>query len=376
VATRNKPDTQVIAPETWRLAVKAAEDGMPPPDPEDNGDEFDEVEESATERVARMMRSVDGDDRAKLIVYRIKGPNKYGWCCEYSIHDFETGGYGMLRTQWGPGEYQIRLYATKPGSNYYGVRAKENITLEVMANEPSPVAANAAPSGISSALESMAANQKALLEALTARPAPVDPMAQMMQMFSMMKLMREATGEVTQQKSSIHEIMSTIKELRAVSEEINPPPADDSLIGQLPKILDLVQTGMAQQRAPESVQFPTVGIPPTLYTENQTPQPQVTELAQPSQEADMTLQMKAYLAVLIAMAAKDSDTDSAAELVYEHAPDEIIDMLENPAWFEVLSTVEAKVKPHKAWFEKVAAKVLSFIIEDNKANADTSEAPK
>ena len=95
-------------------------------------------------------------------------------------------------------------------------------------------------------------------------------MEEMTKMLSMMTMMREAMGINNQprERSSIGEIVSAIKELKGAAAEFTPPEEKepDSLMGMLPKVLDLVSAGQqVQQVAPMQNQvLSPVTIPPSV----------------------------------------------------------------------------------------------------------------
>lgn len=317
----------------------------------------DEYEETAADRVAAMIRSVNGDDRARLSVFRVIGPNKYGACGEYSISEFEEKSYSLIRRDWGPGEFQIRLYGIHPIKKNFGVLAKENIVIEKSLVE-APSSQNAVPSELSRVLESFAQTQQQMLQALTERPAAPDPIAQMTQMFTMMKLMREASGVEKPEKSSIAEIMEAVREMRAVSSELAPEKTEsgDPLMAALPAMLDLIKGAQTQRPAQEQIAFAPVSLPATVQP-NQSNQPMENiESAQLAQIADMLKQ-------LCGLAKMNVRAETAAELVYDVAPDEIFILLKTENWFDSLPNLYAETATHKEWFLAVGKAALEMYEE-------------
>ncbi len=130
-------DPRDLAPQPgWGVPVNgAAHDAVPLED--------DEAEETPADRVRAVLDMVRDSERAEVKLFRVTGPNQYGWCEDYSIEQFEAGGFGMIRDNWGPGEYEIRLYSVHPVHNRFMVRAKPRIKIE--ANPNAKPAAPAAP---------------------------------------------------------------------------------------------------------------------------------------------------------------------------------------------------------------------------------------
>jgi hypothetical protein len=353
----------------------------PPPDDHEfplTLPEADDEDETATDRVARMLQTASGDDRAKLIVYRVIGPNKYAWCCEYSVADFEAGSYGLLRRDWGSGEYQIRLYATKPGTNYFGVRAKENVTIEKGLQEPTQHVSQQS-NELAQMLGAMAETQNRMLQALTEKPAPVDPMANMAQMFSMLKLMKEAMPETPkQEKSSIAEIMEAVREMRAVSAELVPEKDEvsDPLMAAIPGMLELIKNAQGAQQ-PQQPQVPTVFHPVSLPASVAPTEPRAavpTEPgAAPTAEDAATQSIAEMLQQLVNLARMNVSAETASEMVYEAAPDEVFMLLRAPGWFDALPTILPAVTEHRAWFEEVGRLALAAMDADANNEAQAGE---
>lgn len=355
------------AGESWGLPV--AQTGAMHQLPASIDDE--EIEETAADRVARMLSSSGDDDTARVSLYRMIGPRKYGWCDDYSPAEFEAGGLGMVRKKWGVGEFEIRLYAKRPGTNLFAIRAREMVTLVESQDVTTGAVPAQVPNELARVLETMAAQQAALLQALTARPAAPDPMTQMRDMLGLMTSMRGAMGlDVQAPKSGVSEALAIVRELREASSELNPPDDADNPVGaltrMLPSVLDMVKTGMAQQGA-QVPQFPVVELPPALSAAPVSSP--VTLHSQPEQQQPENDPMNAtllrmHLAALLDMAEKKVSPANAAETVFAEAPEEVLDMLAYAGWLDLLGKFEPKVLLHRDWFTSVAAIVAEIIKEE------------
>lgn len=327
----------------------------------------EEIEETSTDRVAMMLGAVSADDRAKVVVSRIIGANKYGWCEDYSVADYERGGTKMIRDQFGPGEYDIRLYGIKPGTNRFLVLARSVMTIVKGVNEALPMNQN---SEIGKVLQAMQEQQTAMLKALTEKPL-VDPRADLMQTITMVSAMKEAFGMGGQQKDSIFEIIKSIKAMKEVSEELNPPKKEeenDPMMAMLGQFLPVIQTAMQsrQQSEPQQMmQLPSpVGVAPT---------PVAPLTPQPAQETpDMNIlviiKLKTLLTDIIMQAQAKAPIEPAAELLYAELPDELMDVLPLSSWFEQLKEYTAMIgvdiELHKQWLTEVRDRVVVFLRED------------
>lgn len=374
-AVETKPD------ESWAVPV------VPPGS---NAIDIDDDEDTPADRVFAMLDAARDAERATVKLFRVLGPGKFGWCDDYTIDDFEAGGFAMIRDKWGPGEYEIRLYAIRPSDNRFGVRAKPRVTIvddgrEIAKNSASP----AVDPAMREMLSQMAATQNRMLEALANRP---DPMAQMQTVIAVAGAMRQAfgIGEQSQQKSSIAEVVQAVRELRSVSEEINPPkPAaeddSDNPMKLLPGVLDVIGK-IAGQQSPQpqpQAYFPPVALPQSVGNASSTPvanavslpvanpsDPAVSEIPTPNDEEMNALQLilfRGYIGKLCGMSAS-GNIDAAANYALDKMPDEAIDILETDNWFDALAQFYPPAVAHRVWLEQVRAKVVAMLADDDAGN--------
>lgn len=339
--------------------------------------DFDEpIEETATDRVATLLQAAQGQERAELNVYRIvQGQREY--CRKYSPAEFEEGSFEILRDQFGPGEYELRLYATHPETRKFVIRNSTRI--KIAENKNPDAAAPGLPNGLSQVLSTIASGQQQMLNALVEmKQAPQkDPMEEMTKMLSMMTMMREAMG-LNQQSSggSIGEIVGAIKELRGAAAEILPQEKEpDSLMSMLPKVLEMVSAGQQAQLAQQPVAMPEVQLPQTIAQAQPPaappqPDPMQPYQPQPTQEdTDMKaitmLKLRGYLKQLVILAETKKTTDEGAKFVYDVLPDELVEIMLLPNWFDLLAVVAPEVKPHEVWLRETREKAVKmFDISD------------
>jgi hypothetical protein len=367
----------------------------------------EDLQEAPTDRLARVLGSLDEDARASVRVYRLDPKTRaMAWCRNYTVQEFEErGDLEGIRQLWGPGEYVIRIYATQPGTNRYVVRNAVQLTIA-----PDPTAATAPVaqqnSEIAAVLQSMQQSNQAMFEqlarALGERP---DPMAQMKSTIELFALMKAASGDAP--KSQLGEIVGAIRELRSVAEEINPKPepADDTggllpMAGQLMSMIANAQQAQ-QQQAQQVAQFPAlppVAMPPSLrqrasapaappmvplpvidpqspvpttapapLLDHPTPAPELTP-----EDAAMFAELNALFTAALAMASDGKPAEEGAELLYEKLPDPILDVVFSDQWYEALVQVAPQCAQHEAWIREVRAIMLEFAEED--AKETTGEA--
>jgi hypothetical protein len=362
---------------------EAAQQYLPAEIPED-------FEETATDRVASMLASINGMERSELKVYKIKdGALEY--CQGFKPEQFEEGNFDLLRDRFGPGEFELRLYATHPQTRKFGIRSK----LRVKMSEINRAAVdNGLPSGLAQVLGAIANGQSQMLDALVQmkQQPQKDPMEEMTKMLSMMTMMRQAMGIDGQQRSgsSIGEIVEAIRELRSAADEVSPQREEpESMMAMLPKVLDIVSAGIAKgQPQPETQEIQPVQITESFYQPQPqqssnpvpvppaapTPQP-VNQDQQPQSEEQVNhlkyiFKLRSYLSALVDFAVKLAPPETAAQFVVDKLPDELIEIMELPNWLEQLAQVAPEVQKHEEYLRKVRDLALSMIDYE-----DDPEAP-
>lgn len=359
--------------------------------------------QTAADRVMHMLAGVADDERAKLTVHQVLPNGREAWCEDYSPADYEIGGTKMIRDKWGAGTFKLRLYGVRDG--HFGILTSATV---VVKESRDPPAAAAAPNN--DALRLIAEGQQQMLRALTERPA-LDPMADMAKMFGMMKMMRDAMGLDAQpapapQRSTVSELVDAIKELRGASELISPSGGDndDSLAGMAKAFIPMIASMAGNRRAgadqveqlPAPVELEAQPGPPqdtslgraassagpittwpALHEEAGAPAelPIGTDVGIISPEALTTFKLRAYLASLVMMARTKVSTDKGAELVYEKLPDEWIDMLDLPTWWELFSQACPDAIPYQVWFTEVRDKALQLFTAGDDGEDETVPPP-
>lgn len=347
-------------------------DDQPLTDPQLPATVEPDYEETATDRVSAMLAQASGYDRAEVNVYRmVNGAREY--CRKFRPDEFEDGSFDMLREMFGPGEYELRLYSTDPVTRKFSVR---NLTRIKISDVKTPARAEL-PSGLSQVLSTIAQGQERMLTALVEmKQAPQkDPMEEMTRMLGMMTAMREAMGlnqTQAREKSSIGEIVAAIRELRGAAEELTPQKDEEpeSLIGMLPKVLELVKTGQqAQQGADMSMGGmmpqgdPGAVLSPVTIPLSMIPTPANASTEDEPVKITTAFKLRAYLKALIDMAKANDPVPKAAQFVYEKLPDDLLDMMELPAWFEMLASVAPEVRDHREYITKVRDAAMALLNE-------------
>lgn len=360
--------TQAQVAEALRAELAALPDDPEAPD----------IEQTPADRIAVMLDEFGGTERAEVRIYRVDPRTKaLDYCKTYTPAEFEAGGLDMVRTEWGAGSYQLRLYGTHPENNKFVVRARQdvNIAQPMLGNVAALTAQQSQQNGeLSQVLGLLIKGQQEIAQALMQRPQ-ADPMAQMKDTLALMVTMREAMGlnvAATQQKSSIGEIVDAIKELRSASSVLGGESEDKepTMMQMLPQVLSAVQTvagGQAQQIQP-------VMMPPSMQ---QQPMPAAEDFQQNPAEnlvQSQTLEddpemlekmlMMANLKKLLKMAAENKPHAEAVDFVLDKLPDELLEALENEHWFAALSHIAPGAAAHQEYLTAVRNGVIEALKED------------
>lgn len=323
-------------------------------------EEADEPDETPTDRVAALLSKAAGKEKAVLKVKRYQDDGSLAWCADLTPEQFEATGYEGIRRDFGAGKYELTLYATNPATRKFSRYGYEVITLLPIAKKEEP----AAVSAIAPVLEKLAER----IEKIEAKPAP-DPMQQMQMIFAMMAQMREAFGlnQAPKQQSTaevLKEIMGFFDVAKQIREEIEPTPPDTSLAGVGLEALKVI--GQIVSKPDTGAPIPSVSIPQQLAQSQPQPQPQPQseDNMQPN-SPEMTVFREAITA-LNAFARFNADPQTIAEMIFEKAPDEVLDLLiKSPDWFEQLKAHAPGVIPFEAWYRKVHEALVVIWQEEN-----------
>lgn len=372
--------------------------------------DFLDDEETPADRVAALLGDIRGDSGAVVKLYRTKSTGKQGggveWCDEMTPAEFEAQGIAGIRDKWGPGEYEVRLYAPLPDTGRFSMRAKQRLQIAAPAGG---VAAIAAPvnSEMAQALRAMQETQARMLEALTTRPPAPDPMAQLGTMLGLMAQMRAAMGDGGQSKTPLSEMLSAVRELKGIAGELGGEP-QDPLMAAIPSLVELIgKTVQAQASAPRlPAPIAPMRVPPTLARPTVAPAPapvasRVTrpvapvaapavgplgtplaekplpgetiiniapdetpsdlggvtfppktenaqmELPQPA-DNDPNAQFLYMLESVCEQLERGDEIGDVADYVWENLPDELMPLIGTPGWFDLFVNVIRGVSPAHA----------------------------
>ncbi len=337
---------------------------------------------TAADRLALALQSIGEDSRAEVRIYKLGADDGFAWCETLSPEAYERSGYAALRTKWGAGEFKVALYGSTPGGTRsgttgFGLRAWERITIAEDRTAPAP-AASSTPSPDLARLQATVDQLAAAIAKRPEEPAapPPDPFALMTQMFSLMKLMREADGVADRKPVSVLEVLKEMRALKETGADLfgdGPAEPPDPLSQALPGLLEIIK---AQQAKGGGTIEP---MPPVALPESVQPGHDAANEGNHDMQIDepnqLIADLRKKLAAIIALADAGMDPEKGAEIVFEHLPDEMITLLEQPTWFEALVQFAPAAAPHREWLDQARQLALQWIADEAKNPQDGESAP-
>ena len=319
---------------------------------------------SPGERVVALLEGMGDDEKVSVKLYR-QAPNSQSliWCANYSADDFVTGDFEMVRSEWGPGDYEVRVYGSQ------GLVSREKVSIAPRINS-NPVPQSGANSEVAAMIKALAESQQKMIDTLSHRP---DPQAQMMQSIELMRAMREATGisaaPAVAPKSaveSITEMIGAMQAIKTMSAELNPAKDADSSdpMSMLPGIIDLVKAYAPGNRqlsdvpliaAPQSIAHAAPDAPSQPISDN--PAQPIGDQETEEEVQLMQMLMRNYISQVLKMIVAGKSPIEGGRFIYDKLPDAVIGALDSPDWFTQLCAFDSRLTPHEAWLTAAKAEV-------------------
>lgn len=176
-----------------------------------------------------------------------------------------------------------------------------------------------------------------------------------------------------QNQTSLPELISGLKELA----EFSGSDKDENMVSTLIKGVGPVLAGMMQ---PKMIQIPGQPASPQIAAPVQNePTPRVQ--SPPEQPADAAKKKFADQLAFLCMAAEnDSNPESYADLVFDVVPDEmmtqLLALLKQDNWMEVLSSYQPLVSKQSKWFGELRTVILEIAEQSTKEDKDEKQAVK
>jgi hypothetical protein len=339
--------------------------------PESNP-ETDPVEESAADRIAKMLDKSKSFTRSKVKVQRIKENGEEVYCNMYTCEEFERGNtLELVRKHFGAGRYMVELYGQKPTAKSLSCYSRE---IYELADAPAP-----------DQPDMREIVREALMSATpqpTSDATPATAFGSLKEMLQLIVMLREALVPPPPPPpppltSQLVELIAVMRGAKDIAREIDPPDQpSDPLMAIAQQALPIVAEAIkGQQQRPI---LAPVTLPPTLAA----PAPAATNLPSAptngqapasSAEDDVNNQEFAELRDAVRgvnmMARMGLEPEGVANLLFEKLDDEVEPLLRSEDWFTKLCQIERGCAQHQDWYVKLRSFLLVFFEEEREEEA-------
>lgn len=200
-----------------------------------------------------------------------------------------------------------------------------------------------------------------------------------------MQMMRElfGTNQPAQNSQSPLEVLQLAKELASAMN----PEATNSGFGVMEKLIDMFGKPIAEavMKMPATPPMPrrnpmpsVVPLPPT--TAPISPANTLTDNpAQPVNESDNDMgmvqdaQFKMAIGYLVQQAKRNGDVFTYANMVLDQGGEQVIPLLQNDSYIDILAKYDADVLQYRPWFEQLRDEIFALLAEDDLTGEETSD---
>lgn len=314
-----------------------------------------------------------GDTTFKVKIYRITGGERE-YLEDTTFAEWEENGMPELQRKYGAGRYSLMVYGPA------GLIGRPTFRVGAPINQPAqlPAPAPSVPNELQSAIAAMVAMQRETMEALRdMRAAPVapppDPLQRLREMQEMATIMRALNPPppppppAPDPMAMLNQVMGLVRGVKEMTSEIEPePPADNpmALLGKGIDVIGKIVTANAGANGAGAA-VPGVTLPQSFNdsaTGDVSPGPELEPLSDPETDTMLNpmqlLILRGHLLQLIQMQAAGDSTEKAAEFLLSKLPDDFIEYLRLPTWFEILAQFAPAVSAHRQWLTDVRAAAL------------------
>ncbi len=352
-------------PEAWGALVTQPANAMQRMD-----DEEEDIELEIGARLRAAFGAVAGSS-VRVSVYRLeRHTKKREFCANYSPEQFIDGGFDIVKTEFGEGDYEFRSYGS--GGLIPGGRGTFSIA-KTMTPAPAPAAQGSGE--LAQILAMLAQGQRdtqAAIAALAARPAE-DPAQSMRATLETLRTMREVfappaapvapAAPPVDPLAQITMMASAMRAMREIAGEFNPPSDADPLMSALGPVLGMVGDAIKSRQNPTPESLPMLTAPASIASAT-VPAPDDPQPPESESENMSLLVLKGAVAKLVTLAAANAPATEGGKFIHDSLPDELLMYLDYPNWFEILAQFAPELTPHRAWVEAAKAHADTLFAAD------------
>ena len=337
-------------------------------------------EDNALSRVLSRVRTAPSDLRSEVRLHRVKSDGKLAYCAKFTVEEYDESGEELIRGTFGAGIYRVMVYGPSlvDGSNYGKFVRLANQLVEI---EPSLIPINSKTLGGDGSVQSNGIVMQMVIERLNQmqtriEQGPINQSIDQMEMFEKFAKLQRMLGGNKQDKS----LLDQIREMEALKKFKDNLTGDESGDTKTPGMMDLAAQVLeilkpklaevgAQQVAP-SISLPQsiAGAPEIPSQQDQQSQPMENE----NVNAAENFMGNVMLSALIKAAQRNDAIETHAPGMADKLPDEVLDILELPIWFDSLTEMFPNQKPaliqYRPWFEQLRTRIIELTLEQPPEN--------
>lgn len=334
-------------------------------DPDDPGELDDDMPPDAA--LQAVLNELGEGGTASIRIYKLNTETKreaYLYGCspqEFSIDE--------IARRYGGGEYSVRVYEA-PGNRL--ITRKRLDIAEPLGGFKAPaivagtgdIAAQISAS-LNSTLAAMQNQNMELMKLMITAQRPAAPSSSLTEMITALSaLQRMNPPPPPAPQSSPMDTFKQFREFMSMMQDIAPPAGDSAgdamgmrVIGRtLEKFLDMWGQNQGRAAAPQA---PDADPGAPEYVEPHAPVVAIETAALSEDD-----QMKLFIQQGVEHARNNADIAPIAQLIADHAPDEIIALIcDDPDWFKKLCAVVPEVANYPQWFQQLRDKVDELTAE-------------
>jgi hypothetical protein len=328
-----------------------------------------ELELEPFERTVSALRAELGDElELKLKVWRLEGKARV-YCDAYPIETIESDEafQERIRADWGGGTYRVILHD--------GTGFRINREIRIAARPDRQAAMGDATAAAIVRLE----ERLAALQAAPAQRETERDWLEKLKLYRDVLLPTTAPAPRESPAKMIGELLAVMqgaKELRAAMGDTDAAAAEPSIYSLGQQVLSLIQ-GAVMQPQPARAALPAVTAPAAIAppASSNSPAPgaiaeQTSEAAEANAEAARAAAvLRQAVAGLNAMASFNANAESAADMIFDQAPDQVLAMLERTDWWDRLRELAPDVAQFEPWYRTVHAELMALWTKEKQRQA-------
>jgi hypothetical protein len=339
---------------------------------------IDEDENPLSRVITRLKTGTAEGARVEVKIYRVKDDRSESYCGSFGIDEYDEHGEELIRASFGPGRFRVRVYG--PGATGTGMSTFVRLTNQLIEIEPSliPIKSTVPNAGVGSSndmtIQMLRDMQRELAE-LKSKPQG-DPMEALAKNIALFKSLGLIGGKQTSAVDQLRELETTLGLREKIADRIAGGDKDKggekSMMDLAGEVIGLIKPALANNPQPAQNQLPAPMVNTPGAFDNQQVEGDEVNAAE-------NLILNVTLNALIKAAMRGDDVNIHALGLADKLPDEMLDMLEMPIWFDMLTEFApshaAAITQHRAWFTQLRDAILISANGEDEPSPEPVSAP-